>query len=74
MHVLLLPDVAREGWTNAACPRQGADAQVFKVGSSRTHTVIGYYSLRPKKSVVLGFCTTSLTRFVENTCNIFISK
>ena len=32
------------------------------------------YSLRPKKSVVLGFRITSLTRFVKNTCNIFISK
>ena len=27
-----------------------------------------------KKNVVLDFCATSLTRFVENICNIYISK
>jgi len=32
------------------------------------------YSLHPQKSVVLDFCTTSLTQFVENMCNIYISK
>jgi hypothetical protein len=32
------------------------------------------YSLRPLLFVVLGFRVTTLTRFVENTCNICISK
>ena len=32
------------------------------------------YSLRPKKNVVLDFNATSLTRFVENMCNIYICK
>jgi len=33
-----------------------------------------FYPSVPKKSVVLGFRTTSLTRFVENTCDICVSK
>ena len=32
------------------------------------------YSLRPKIKDVLGFRAISLTRFVENTCNIYIFK
>jgi hypothetical protein len=32
------------------------------------------YSLRPKKSVVVSSRATSLTGFVENACNIYVSK
>ena len=32
------------------------------------------YSLCPKIKDVLGFCATSLIRFVENACNIYIFK
>jgi hypothetical protein len=32
------------------------------------------YSLHFKIFVIFGFCATRLTRFVENTCNIYISK
>jgi len=37
-------------------------------------TIAWLYFLRPKKSVVLGFRVTTLTQFVENVCNIYISK
>jgi hypothetical protein len=37
-------------------------------------SVFMLYSLCPKLSFALGFHAASLTRFVENTCNICISK
>jgi hypothetical protein len=33
-----------------------------------------WYSLRPLKIVVVGVHVTTLTQFVENTYNIYISK
>jgi hypothetical protein len=39
---------------------------------SQTNHSLPNYSLRPQKSVVVGFCATSLTKFVENMCNICI--
>jgi hypothetical protein len=40
----------------------------------RTKQDLSMNSLRPKSTVVLDLCATSLTRFLENTCNIYISK
>jgi len=36
--------------------------------------MVEYNTPSVPKNVVLGFCATSLTRFVENTFNIYISK
>ena len=68
MHIYALP--------LACMPRGPSSSQLSKtllkalLSAQTTPT----YSLRPKKSVVLGFRATSLTRFLENTCNIYISK
>jgi NADH:ubiquinone oxidoreductase subunit E len=43
-------------------------------GNIQVTTFYGTYSLRPLLSIVVGVCATSLTRFIENTCNICIFK
>jgi hypothetical protein len=46
---------------------------IFTVKLYISITYVVYY-FRPKITVILGFRVKSLTRFIENTCTICISK
>jgi hypothetical protein len=50
------------------------EIQANNVGPQKTWTSRCNDVLHPLLSVVVGVRATSLTRFIENTCNICISK